>query len=137
MHTLDITNFIHECHYTGCASELKAAAYFLEQGYQVFMPTIQQGHIDFVILTEDGFKAVQVKTATWQKSGPNKYLQVRTQLTNKYKHLKPKDLYDILFCIKGNDAWIIPAESINSTNLSLQNTGRNKVQWGEFKIKLK
>lgn len=125
---------IHPTHYTGGASELKAATWFIEQGRQVYFPVVQQGVVDFVVDGEQGLQRVQVKTASWIQSGKNKYLQCRTRLTNRYQHHQPHELYDLLFIVADEGYWCIPANEIQSSNLSLQNTGRNNVQWQQYKI---
>lgn len=127
-------NNISKDHYKGAASELKAMTYYLEKGMQVYNPVTQQGVVDFIVDTGSKLLKVQVKTATWIKSGNNKYLQCRTRLVNKYKDKLPKDLYDILFVVNGGTYWEIPARLIKSSNLSLENTGKGKVQWKEFRI---
>ena len=122
-------NRLYPEHYKGAASELRAAQWFLENNMQVYMPVVQQSCVDFVV-EWDGFKRVQVKTGTINKSGTNKYLQVRTQLTNKYKNFKPKDLYDILVVVYRTHTWIIPSDVIDSSNLSLYNE-----KWNVYRVK--
>lgn len=113
---------MHFAHHTGAASELKAAAWFIEHGCQVYFPVIQQGAIDFVVEdTSGGLCKIQVKTATWNISGNNRYLQVRTTSTNKQK-VKPSDrVYDLLVVIHEDCVWVIPAEEVHSSNLSMKN----------------
>lgn len=127
-HTL-MNNRLYPEHFKGAVSELKAAQWFLENNMQVYMPIVQQSCVDFVV-DYNGFKTVQVKTATINRCGNNEYLQVRTQLTNKYKDFKPKDLYDILVVIYKEDIWIIPSDIIESSNLSMWNT-----KWKDYKVK--
>lgn len=122
-------NRLYPEHYTGAVSELKAAQWCLESNRQVYMPVVQQSCVDFIV-DWNGLKTVQVKTASMNTSGPNKYLQVRTQLTNKYKDFKPKDLYDLLFVVYNEEMWIIPSGCIESSNLSLRNP-----KWDQYKIK--
>ena len=78
----------------------------------------------------EGFKRVQVKTATINKSGPREYLQVRTQLTNKYQKFKPIELYDLLVVVYNEELWVIDAGVITSSNLSLRNQ-----KWNWYKEK--
>jgi hypothetical protein len=111
-----------------------AAAFYLSKDMQVYFPICQQGPIDFIVEKEGGYKRVQVKTACWITSGNNKYLQCRTRLTNKYQDVTPVELYDILFIISNIGYWEIPSFEIDSSNISLQNTGRNKCRWEEYKI---
>ncbi len=123
-----MNNRLYPEHFRGAVSELKAAQWFLEHNAQVYMPVVQQSCIDFVV-DLDGFKKVQVKTATINRCGKNQYLQVRTQLTNKYKDFKPKDLYDLLVVVYKEQIWIIPSIVIESTNISLYNA-----KWNEYKM---
>lgn len=125
---MDVDNLnLQACHYKGAASEFKAAAYFLERNCQVYWPATQQSAVDFIV-EDNGFKKVQVKTATMNKVGELHYLQCRTRLTNKYQSRKPKDLYDLLVVIYEGELWVIPAEVIDSSNISLRNA-----KWEEFK----
>ncbi len=105
-------------HYTGAASESFAAAYFLRQGYQVYLPAVQQSSVDFVIYRNGEYQAVQVKTATWSKAGAYEYLQCRVATTNKYSD----GVFDLLVVIKDDDIWIIPRDELHSTNISLAGT---------------
>lgn len=124
-----MNNRLYPEHFKGAVSELKAAQWFLENNMQVYMPVVQQSCVDFIV-DFNGFKTVQVKTATINQSGNNEYLQVRTQLTNKYKDFKPKDLYDVLVVIYEEDIWIIPSDIIESSNLSMWN-----IKWKQYKVK--
>lgn len=116
-------------HFKGAASELKAAEWFLSNNSQVYFPTVQQTAIDFVA-DYQGFKSVQVKTATLNKSGGKSYLQCRTRLTNKYQDFKPSDLYDLLAVVYNTELWIIPSKVIESSNISLW-----APKWDIYKVK--
>jgi hypothetical protein len=120
-------------HFKGASSELEAAKFYLDSGYQVYFPVTQQGPVDLVV-DKGRLLKVQVKTATWVTSGKNQYLQVRTRLTNKYQEKLPVDLYDILFVTSNVGCWEIPSCLIKSSNLSLQNTGRNECQWNNYVV---
>lgn len=124
-----MNNRLYPEHFTGAVSELKAAQWFLKQNMQVYMPIVQQSCVDFVV-DRDGLQTVQVKTATLNKSGNYEYLQVRTQLSNKYKDFQPKELYDLLVVVYNDDMWIIPSSVVDSTNLSLWNE-----KWTQYKVK--
>lgn len=124
-----MNNRLYPEHFVGAASELKAAKWFLENNIQVYMPIVQQSCVDFVV-DWNGLTTVQVKTATINTSGNREYLQVRTQLTNKYKDFKPKDLYDVLVVIYKEDIWVIPSDVIESSNLSMWN-----IKWKQYKVK--
>ena len=127
---------LHKDHYTGATSEVQATAYYLEQGFQVYMPVVQQSWVDFIVEKDGILFKVQVKTATWNKSaGRYKYLQCRMAFTNKYK-VRPKEAYDIMIIVKDEMLWEIPSYKIDTTNLSLMNTNPNsnkEYKWDEYK----
>lgn len=126
-------------HYIGCANEYKAAAYYMFNGGQVYWPSVQQTNVDFVVELKGKLKKVQVKTATWTKSGNHSYLQCRTRLRNKYQDAKPSDMYDILFIIYRNRYWEIPASKIDSSNLSLCTTNfktKKQNKWHSYEVTL-
>ena len=118
-------------HCTGAASELIAAAWYIERGYQVFIPIVQQGSVDFVVEEDEKLLRVQVKTAYYNKCDKYKYLQCRIIPTNRNKIYKPHELYDLLFIVHQGHMWIIPAKDIDSTNLSLE--GKNN-KWSGYKL---
>lgn len=92
---------------------------------------MQQGPVDFVIDRRGSLLRVQVKTATWSKAGKNRYLQCRTRLTNKHQDIRPSELYDLLFVVApAGRLWEIPAERIDSSNLSLDGPCR----WDQYVI---
>ncbi len=107
-------------HFKGSANELKAALWYLNNSWNVFFPVVPQGPVDFIADVDGCLERVQVKTATWNRSGKYEYLQCRTRLTNKYKNASPSDLYDTLFIVHDNEAWNIPAQLVVSSNLSLK-----------------
>lgn len=127
---------LHKDHYTGAVSELVAQQWYLARGCQVYVPVVQQGWVDFVV--DDPIKGllkVQVKTATWTKSGNYHYLQCRTRLTNKYQAVLPEDMYDVLVIIHSDRLWEIPADEITSSNLSLDTTNKNSrsdFRWSKY-----
>jgi len=109
-------------HCVGASSELKAAAHYTGQGHQVYFPMVSQSHVDFILERQGKLDRVQVKTATWNKSYANHYLQARTRLTNKHQDKKPSDCYDLFVVVHENDIWEIPADLIKSSNISLRRT---------------
>ena len=126
-------NLILATHATGAKAEMLAAAYYLDQRFQVYFPVCQQGSVDFIV-EKESLVRIQVKTATWVKAGANQYLQVRTRLGGKDQEATPSSLYDFLFCVSDVGCWEIPSGEITSSNISLANTGANKTQWKEFKV---
>ena len=123
-------------HFVGAVSEYTAASAFLKNGFQVYWPSMHQDSVDFVAYKDGSFKRVQVKTATWTKSGKYKYLPCRTRLTKKYQDINPSELYDLLVVVAPDDRlWVIPAESIVSSNLCLDGTGpsdNRRKEWLKF-----
>lgn len=57
-------------HKSGTVAELKAATYFAEQGYDVFFPITLNPKADLIVSRGDTTLKVQVKKATWSKTGP-------------------------------------------------------------------
>lgn len=107
-------------HILGAANELRAAEWFVTRGYQVYFPVIQSGPVDFVVEKARKFQRVQVKTASWNMSGPTRYLQVRTRRGHSKNHSRlQKSEYDLLFVVGGEKMWLIPSDKIDSSNLSL------------------
>ena len=102
-------------HMTGTVSELKAATYFVEQGWEVFMPILTQSKADFLILKEGTVKKVQVKTATKFNCRGHEYLQVRIQ-GRRGIGFAPREYtledVDLIVVIYENHIWSIPYELI-------------------------
>ncbi len=69
---------------SGAAAELFVAAAYAKQGYNILWPMITQSRYDFVAEDKEGrFIKVQVKKASWSKTGNYKYLQARISGKNK------------------------------------------------------
>lgn len=120
-------------HYLGAKNELRAAAWYLGKGYQVYFPVVQQGGVDFIIHKGKTLKRVQVKTATWvsapTKKAEGRYLQCRTH-TDKLDTIP----YDILFIIHEQEVWLIPAKALDSSNLSLKHSRGSTVnRWNKYR----
>lgn len=88
-------------HRNGAAAELFVASVLAEQGYNILYPLITQSRYD--IVTEDPFtgefRRVQIKKASWSKSGKYEYLQVRIAGKNKLTNTpyKESDIDDFMF----------------------------------------
>jgi hypothetical protein len=130
-----MSNGLEQEHYTGAATEMRAAAFYLKQGYQVYFPVVKQSHVDFVIEKAGRFQRVQVKTATWVRSGKHSYLQARTRLTNKHQEKEPADIYDLFVVVHGSNLWEIPAGEIDSSNLSLMRSSGSSlpIRWEPYR----
>lgn len=132
-------------HLKGAISELKAQTWFLQNGYQVFIPAVQQSIIDFVVYKNKEFKSVQVKSAYTMMSGEYKYLTCRLGrsapgsrrniATRAYDYESEDDYFDILFVVYDEDMWLIPRESIPRDKKTLyfnektRNIGYNPNEW--------
>jgi hypothetical protein len=125
-----------KAHYVGACNEYVAASYYLNKEYQVYWPSVQQGAVDFVIKAHNtAFQRVQVKTATWNKSDAHFYLQCRVKPTNKHQEYLPTELYDILFVVgPEGDMWEIPAEALDSSNVSLKLSSGKATRWDKYRL---
>jgi hypothetical protein len=127
-----------QAHLTGAISELKAATWFLEQGYEVFTAALPQTRTDMVVIDKEGntFK-VQVKTATWGNSGNWSYLQSRVH-SNVSSPYGEGD-FD-LWCVVSDDAiWVMPWKEVfhSTTNLSLDGSKPGYIsKWDNYKYYL-
>ncbi|WP_409017765.1 group I intron-associated PD-(D/E)XK endonuclease [Caballeronia sp. LZ033] len=129
------------CHFKGSASEHVAAAWFLRSDRAVYWPAVQQGAADFIVDLPEGFKRIQVKTATWNRGSPPwEYLQCRTRPTNRYQHYAAHELYDrlVVVCPSFKRLWCIPADQITSSNLCLDGTHPNRKRsvWADYEHSL-
>lgn len=71
-------------HKNGAAAELYVAAKLTEQGYNVLWTLTTQSRYDIVTEDAEGvFRRIQIKKASWSKSGTFKYLQARLSGKNK------------------------------------------------------
>ena len=108
---------MNSAHLRGAASELKAQMWFIENGYQVFTPVIQQSIADFVVLKDGVYKSVQVKTAYINRAEGRDYLQIRLGRSGRdgrhgtmrdYNPDNPEDHFDILFTVYKDEMWLCP-----------------------------
>lgn len=123
-------------HLKGSINELVAAQYFLKEGHQVYFPVVQQGKVDMIIekFESQSLARVQVKTAYWNIADGYKYLQCRVRTTNGDQRL-PSDLdYEFLVIVYENEMWIIPAELVTSSNITLRDEKRGRPEWDKYKI---
>ena len=122
----------------GAASELKAQQWFLENGYQVFTPVVQQGIADFVVYKDDEFSKVQVKTAYTMDSGDYNYLLVRLgrsqyarggDRTRTYDASNPDHCFDILFVVYEDQLWLVPSDAIPEGKKTVYFNGEGRSGW--------
>lgn len=110
--------------------------FYTEQGHQAFLPTVRNGPVDLVVDKGSSIHRVQVKTATWIRSGPFSYLQCRIRSANR-KLTAQSGHYDTLVVVHGEELWEIPADLIFSTNICLRGTrpGRKEEAWDAYKVR--
>ena len=122
----------------GAVSELKAQQWFLENGYQVFTPVVQQGIADFVAYKDGVFSKVQVKTAYTMDSGGYNYLLVRLGRTGRqgrhtctrtYDISNPDDCFDVLFVVYEDQLWFVPNDVIPEGKKTVYFNGEGRNGW--------
>lgn len=117
-------------------SEMRAASYYLSRGWAVFWPTIRISPVDLIVEKPDGLSRVQVKTATWIKSGAYSYLEARIRSYNKQVHAQSGH-YDTIVVCHQEELWEIPSLLIHSSNICLRGTrpGRKEEAWDKYKVR--
>ena len=132
-------------HLKGAASEMKAQIWFLENGYQVFLPSVQQGIADFVVYKDNEFSKVQVKTAYTMDSGDYNYLLVRLgrsqatragTKTRTYDPTEPDDCFDILFVVYENQLWFVPSDVLPEGKMTVYFNGSGRAGWNSDDYKV-
>ena len=99
----------------GLSTELYVASWYSEKGYAVYWPLSTQSRCDFIIEKDDVFQKIQVKKATWSKTGPYKYLQCRLKNRNKHASWYTEGDYDlIVFVDDQKRMWIAPFDEVNN-----------------------
>lgn len=87
-------------HRNGAAAELFVAAKLTEQGYNVLCLLTTQSRYDLVAEDKEGrFLKIQIKKASWSKTGNFQYLQARISGKNKLTNTpyKAKDVDEFAF----------------------------------------
>jgi hypothetical protein len=111
-------------HEAGHIAELYAAYYLANKGFNVLWPLKTQIKYDLAIEKEGKIYKIQVKKATWSKSGPYEYLQSRTSKGHKGGgfHYEKTDVDYFLFT-DNKTVWFVPYEEINGmTSVCLGST---------------
>ena len=98
---------------TGLRSELKAAEYYVSEGYALYWPMVTQSRCDFVVEKEGLFKKIQVKTGTWSKAGAYKYLQVRLKTRNRLSTSYTEGDFDEIVFVSDDSLWVAPWRDIS------------------------
>lgn len=121
---------------SGALSEMKVATYYTSLGHAVFWPSIRISPVDLIVEKNDGLARVQVKTATWIKSGTYSYLEARIRSSNKAVHAQSGHYDTIMVCYE-EELWEIPAKLVFSSNICLRGTrpGRKEEAWDNYKVR--
>ena len=111
-------------HKTGVSTELYVAHLLAEKGYGVYFPFLTQSRHDLVVSFDNLFFKVQVKTATWSKTGPYQYLQCRLVSRNKYRRAYTEDDVDIfVFVDDTKRVWMCSFDDLKGlTSVCLDST---------------
>ena len=97
-------------HHIGAVNEAKAQLYFVKEGWEIYIPRMTQSKCDFIAVKGSEVAKVQVKTASWCKTGPWSYCQ--TRLINRLGQLYAPEDYDLLFVVDDKHAYMIPHKYI-------------------------
>jgi hypothetical protein len=123
---------------SGVSSELYTAHRLTLQGYEIFFPLMTQSKADFIALKEGALCKVQVKKATWSKTGPYEYLQARIHGKSKRDPKKwyTKDDVDFFAITDNERVWFIPYEEIgHQTSVCLGSTNPKYKQQTKYDAK--
>lgn len=105
-------------HRNGSIAELKAAVWYMENGFEVFWPQTPQGAVDFIAMRGQETVRVQVKSPYWfERPSGARYLQatVRKGSSSPYSTYTKEDCDEIcLVCDEG--VWVIPVECIKEVH---------------------
>lgn len=128
-------------HKSGSLAEMKAATYMIEEGYDVFFPITMNPKTDFVAIKDGEVIRVQVKKASWSKSGNYNYLQCRLlgKDNGSSQRVYKMNDFDELIIIEGSWVWRVPVKDIigrtslcldtDNPNPKLTNKGYNPRDW--------
>lgn len=121
-------------HQLGAANELRAASYFLEEGYNVYWPAVQQSLVDFVIEKAGYYQRVQVKSATWNSPRPTTtYLRLPIKTSAACPYLP--DSFDLLVGVHKDRLWIFPWEEVcDQGSILLGKQGDPEWRWSKFAV---
>jgi hypothetical protein len=104
-------------HQTGHKSELVAAAWYVENEYEIYCPCFTQSSCDFIAVKNKEIKRVQVKTAyTFSRPSGANYVQATTRkgpAKGNICNFYTKDDCDEIVIVYQQDLWVIPVEHLN------------------------
>lgn len=101
-------------HHSGHITELYAAYFLADRGYNILWPLKTQSKYDLVIEKDGKLSKIQVKKASWSKSGAFEYLQARLAKGKRTTdlHYEETDV-DYFLITDRKRVWLIPYEDIN------------------------
>lgn len=98
---------------SGASAELYVAHSLVEEGYNILWPLLTQSRYDLVAEKDGKFLKIQVKKATWSKSGNYNYLQARISGKNKLTNTPyKKEDVDFFAFTDNNCIWFAPFEDV-------------------------
>ena len=95
-------------HQSGQEAELFVAFALAKRGRVISKPFLTQCKYDLVVEFDGEFSSIQVKRATWSRSGPHKYLQARLERGRKRLDTDV-DAFAFTDCER---VWVVPAEKL-------------------------
>jgi len=100
-------------HKNGAVAELFVATQLAVRDFSIYWPLITQSRCDLVVEKDGSFAKVQIKKATWSKTGNYQYLQARVIGKNKLTNTpyQSKDV-DVFIFTDLERIWIVPFEEI-------------------------
>jgi len=104
-------------HYNGSAAEYRAAAWFLENGYMVWWPSVHQDAADFMVSKSGKYRRIQVKKAAWSRrhrGSRRYYLQVVINRGTEGRRVYSAKDIDYVMAVDGERLWLIPFKSIRA-----------------------
>lgn len=130
-------------HKNGTLAELKAACWFVENGYEIYWPQMAQSSCDFVAGTKSELIRIQVKSAYWmERPSGARYLQATTRKgcgTNGYDKYTKEDC-DLIVVVADEGLWCIPVGELGgSQSVTLlkdqheRKARAGRKDWSQFK----
>ncbi|AHB30138.1 hypothetical protein phiIBBPAA2_0037A [Pseudomonas phage phiIBB-PAA2] len=97
-------------HKVGAISEARAKLMYLKRGWEVYSPDMPQSRCDFIVDSGKGLFKVQVKTASWCKTGKFNHCQIR--LVNRNGNPYEREDFDLLVVVDADCIYEIPHDDI-------------------------
>ncbi len=121
-------------HHSGHITEMFAAYFLANRGYNILWPLKTQSKYDLVIEYDGKLFKVQVKKATWSRAGSFEYLQSRLSKDKRTSSLHYKDTdVDYFLITDRNKVWLIPYEDIKDMkSVCLSSTNPNYKPYSKY-----